>query len=115
MHAVAEQPVVAGEALEALWSVGVADAFAYVYVDADTEVLGQPGGRFERLVTAGEGGVHGHHSGPARLDEVLVLGEAAAGTIGAVPIRDPIAGEHPDADLLAGLGDDFEAALDRVW
>ena len=112
--AVDEQPVVGREPGEPLPRGGVLRTLGHVDVHAAAEITRQPGGRMERLVGAGEGGVHADHSAATGAQEPLVLGEPAAGAIGAVAISHAVGAHHAHADLGAGVGDDVEAALDRL-
>ena len=94
--------------------VGVGRALGDVDVHADAEVGGQPGGRLQRVVGAGERGVHADQPAPAGAQEALVLGQPAAGAVGAVAVGHAVGAHDAHADLGAGLGDHVEAALDRV-
>jgi multidrug transporter EmrE-like cation transporter len=114
-HAVDEQPVVGGQPLEpSAGGVHPPGPRRHVDVHADAEVAGQPGGRLERVVAAGERGVHADHPTPAGAQEPLVLGQAAARAVGAVAVGDAVRAHHPHPDLGARVGDHVEAALDRV-
>ena len=90
VDAVREQPVVAREARQAARRVDVADPLADVDVDADAEVVGQAGGRVQRVVGAGERGVDADQAAAAGPEEPLVLGEAAPGAVGAVAVGDAV-------------------------
>ena len=109
-----EQPVVGGEGGQPLPRAGVLGTLGDVDVHADAEVGGQPGGRGERVVGARERGVDADHPPPAGAQEALVLGQPAAGAVGAVAVGDAVGAHDAHADLGAGLGDHVEAALDGV-
>ncbi len=107
-----EQPRGVSVGCEALPGVRVDGALGDVDVDADPEVAGETGRRFERGVAARERGVHADHPPPSGAQEPLVLGQPALGTIGPVAIGDAVCAHHADADLAARVGDDVERAVD---
>ena len=115
MNAVADEPVVTSEALQAAGGVNVADALRHVDVNADAEIFGQPGGGLQRVVRAGEGGMDADVARTSRLDEPFVFLQTPLGAVWAVAVGDAVGSEYPDAHFGAGVGDDIEAPLDGVW
>ena len=114
VHAVHHQPVVGCEVTQSVSGVGVDRALGHVDVDADAVVGGHAGSRLERLVAAGERGMHAHPAPPARGEEAGVLLEAAPRPVGAVPVGDAVAAVDPHPHLGTRIGDDRERALDRL-
>ena len=112
VHAVDEQPVVGGEVLQPGAGGDVVEPLGHVDVHADAEVGGQSGGGRQRVVGAGERGVHPDHAAAAGAQVALVLRQTAAGAVGAVAVGDAVRGVQPHADLGAGVGEDRQAALD---
>ena len=92
--------------------VDVGRALGDVDVDTDAEIGGQAGSGGERVVGAREGGVDADQTPSAGAQEALVLGQAAAGAVGAVAVGHAVRADDAHADLGAGVGDDVEAALD---
>ena len=95
VDAVHDQPVVGGERLEPHAGVDVVEPLGDVDVHADAQVAGQVGGRFERVVLAGERGVHADHAAPAGAKESLVLGQAAQRCVVPVAIGDAVRAARP--------------------
>ena len=99
MDTVCQQPVGPGQMAQPDRSLDVFGAFADMDVDSDPEIGGETGGRLQRFVGAGEGGVEPDQSLSTALDEPLVLCQPSPGAVGPMPIGDPIRGNHPDTDL----------------
>ncbi len=114
VHAVDQQPVVGGQSGEAIDGAGVVRTLGDVDVHPDAVAGGEFGGRGERVVGAGECGVHADHAPPTLAQESIVLLQAPTCAVGAVTVGDPVARDHAHADLGAGVGDHTQRSLDRV-
>ena len=66
------------------------------------------GGRSQRVVTAGERGVHAHHGPPASGQESAVLLKPTPGAIGAVSIGDAVRAHNAHTDFSTGISDHVE-------
>ena len=114
VHAVHQQPIVGSERLEPRAGIAIGDALGNVDVHADTEVGGQIGGIIQRLVAAGERGVHTDHpAATGAQDTARSPARPRAGFGRAVTIGHAVGAADAHAHLGARVGDDRQAAVDR--
>ena len=114
VDAVDDQPVVITVIDEPLPGVGI--AFRNVHMHPDVVLSRQLRRRGDRVVGAGEGGMQADISLAFTVaQEPIVLGQAGSSTLGAVTVGDTVRARDPNADLLTGVGDHRERALDRIW
>ena len=114
VDAVDDQPVVITVIDEPLPGVGI--AFRNVHMHPDVVLSRQLRRRSDRVVGAREGGMQADISLAFTVaQEPIVLGQAGSSTLGAVTVGDTVRARDPNADLLTGVGDHRERALDRIW
>ena len=99
--------------MQPLPRVRIVGPLGHVDVHTDTEFRRQVGCTAQRVVGARERGVHAHHATAAGAKEALVLGKAATGALGAVPIGDAVGDVGAHTHRRARVCDDGQAALDR--
>ena len=114
VHAVHDEPVIAGQVADAVGRFAVVGTLGHVDVHTDAVLRGQLGGRRQRVVGARERGVDTDHPSPAGAQVAVVLVEAASCAVGTVAVGHAVGGAHAHADLGAGVGDDRQRAFDGV-
>jgi hypothetical protein len=85
-----------------------------VNVHTHIELGRNRGGFRERLVGAGERGVHAHHSFASGSEKSAILIKPQACSRRTVAVRHPIRTDHSHTDLGTCLGNDIEGTIDRT-